>query len=90
MSSRPISAGTDRIPALISLFEQTLWGTLFGPFFPPLVIGALLLILKWTLTQSFDRHFAVALVALVVADAGIVKFARTQTWDGIASYLLQT
>jgi hypothetical protein len=84
-----ISAGTDRIPAIISLFERTIWGTTFGPFFPPLVIGALLLLLKWTLTRSFDRYFAVAWVALVVADAGIIRLARTQTWDGVADYLLR-
>jgi len=86
-----ISAGTDRVPALISLFEQTLWGTVFGPFFPPLFIGALLLILKWALTtvlRSLLRR--PAWVALVVADAGIIKLARTQTWDGIATYLLRT
>jgi hypothetical protein len=53
-------------------------------------IGALLLILKWALTQSFDRYFAVAWLALVAADAGIIKFAKTQSWDDIATYLLRT
>jgi hypothetical protein len=28
-------------------------------------------------------------LGLVVADAGIVKLATTQTWDGIASFLLR-
>jgi len=84
-----ISAGTDRIPAIISLFDRTVWGTTFGPFFPPLVLGALLLIGKWTLTQSFDRCFAVGWLGLVVADAGIMKLATIQTWDGIASFLLR-
>jgi hypothetical protein len=84
-----ISAGTDRIPAIISLFERTVWGTTFGPFFAPLVLGAMLLIVKWALTRSFDRYFAAGWVALVVADAGIINLARTQTWDGMASYLLR-
>jgi hypothetical protein len=84
-----ISAGTDRIPALISIFEKSVWGTSFGPFFPPLVIGALLLALQWALSRSFNRYFAVTWVGLVIADAGIVKLAKTETWDGIASYLLQ-
>jgi len=52
-----ISAATDRIPAIVSLFDRTIWGTTFGPFFPPLVVGALLLIVKWALTRSFDRYF---------------------------------
>jgi hypothetical protein len=84
-----ISAATDRIPAIISLYDRTVWGTTFGPFFPPLVVGALLLIVKWVLTRSFDRYFAVGWVGLVVADAGIMKLATTPTWDGIASFLLR-
>jgi hypothetical protein len=84
-----ISAATDRIPALLSLFEQTVWGTTFGPFFPPLLCGALLLVIKWALTRSFDRYFAMGWAGLVVADAGIIKLATTQTWDGMASFLLR-
>jgi hypothetical protein len=84
-----ISAATDRIPALLALFEQTVWGTTFGPFFPPLLCGALLLVIKWALTRSFDRWFAMGWAGLVVADAGIMKLATTQTWDGMASFLLR-
>jgi hypothetical protein len=84
-----ISAATDRIPALLSLFEQTVWGKTFGPFFPPLLCGALLLVIKWALTRSFDRYFAMGWAGLVVADAGIIKLATTQTWDGMASFLLR-
>jgi hypothetical protein len=84
-----ISAATDRIPAMLSLFEQTVWGTIFGPFFPPLLGGALLLIVKWALTRSFDWYFAMMWAGLVVADAGIMKLATTQTWDGIARSLLR-
>jgi hypothetical protein len=84
-----ISAATDRTPAIVSLFERTVWGTTFGPFFPALVVGALLLIVKCALTRSFDRYFAMGWVGLVVADAGIMKLATTQAWDGIASFLLR-
>jgi hypothetical protein len=84
-----ISAATDRTPAIVSLFERTVWGTTFGPFFPPLVVGALLLIVKCALTRSFDRYFAVGWMGLVLADAGIMKLATTQTWDGIANFLLR-
>jgi hypothetical protein len=84
-----ISAATDRIPAIISLFARTIWGTTFGPFFVPLFVGALLLIIKWSLTRSFDRYLAAGWAALVVADAGIIGLARTQTWNGMADYLLQ-
>jgi hypothetical protein len=83
-----ISAATDRIPAIISIFERTIWGTIFGPFFVPLLVGALLLIIKWALTRSFDWCFTAGWASLVVADAGIMSLAQTQTWDGIAGYLL--
>ena len=85
-----ISAATDRTPAIVSLFERTVWGTTFGPFFPPLVLGALLLMVKCALTRSFDRYFAAGWLGLVVADAGIMKLATAQTWDGIASFLIRT
>jgi hypothetical protein len=84
-----ISAATDRIPAMVLLFDRTVWGTTFGPFFPPLLGGALLLTVKWALTRSFDRYFAMVWAGLVLADAGIIKLATTQTWDGIASFLLR-
>jgi hypothetical protein len=74
---------------MLSLFDRTVWGMTFGPFFPALVVGVLLLMVKWALTRSFDRYFAVGWVGLVVADAGIVKLATTRTWDGIASFLLR-
>jgi hypothetical protein len=53
-----------------------------------LFVGGLLLIVKWALTRSFDPYFAIGWVGLVVADGGIMKLAATQTWDGIASFLL--
>ena len=53
-----ISAATDRTSAIVPLFERTVWRMTFGPFFPPLVVGALLLIVKSTLTRSSDRYFA--------------------------------
>jgi hypothetical protein len=84
-----ISAATDRIPAIISLFDRTAWGAIFGPFFPPLVVGGLLIIVKWALTGSHDRYLTVGWMGLVLADAGIMKLSATQTWDDIASALLR-
>ncbi len=79
-----ISAATDRIPAIVSLFDRTVWEATFGPFFPPLVVGGVLLIVEWALTRSHDRYFAIGWMGLPAADAGIMKLSTTQTWDGIA------
>lgn len=47
------------------------------------------LVVKWALTRSFDRYYALGWAGLVVASAGIMKLATTQAWDGIASFLLR-
>jgi hypothetical protein len=84
-----ISAATDRIPAIVLLFDRTVWGATFGPFFPPLIIGGVLLLVKWALTRSHDRYFTIGWTGLVLADAGIMKLSTTPTWDAIASALLR-
>jgi hypothetical protein len=83
----PGGANRDSIPAVVSLFDRTVWGATFGPFFPPLVVGGVLLIVKWALTRSHDRYFAIGWMGFLAADAGIMKLSTTQTWDGIASAL---
>lgn len=83
-----VPAALDRIPAISSLYRETVWGAIFGPFFSALVIGAVFLVVKWALTRSFDRYYALGWAGLGVASAGIMKLATTQAWDGIASFLL--
>ncbi|MFO0949015.1 MAG: hypothetical protein U1D30_24410 [Planctomycetota bacterium] len=83
-----MSAAMDRIDAIASLYRQSLWGALFGPFFSALVIGAVFLLLEWGLTRKFDRYFAVGFAGLVAASAGIMRFATTDAWDHIADFLL--
>jgi hypothetical protein len=77
-ATRVIPAALDRIDAISSLYRHTVWGTIFGPFFSSLVIGAVFLVVKWALTRSFDRYYALGWAGLVVASAGIMKLATTQ------------
>lgn len=84
-----IPAALDRIDAISSLYRQTAWGTIFGPFFSSLVIGVVFLVLKWALTRKFDRYYATGWAGLVAASAGIMKLATTDVWDGVASFLLR-
>jgi hypothetical protein len=84
-----IPAALDRIDAIASLYRQTVWGTIFGPFFSSLVIGAVFLVVKWALTRKFDRYYAMGWAVLVVASAGIMKLATTPMWDAIATLLFR-
>lgn len=84
-----IPAALDRIPALVNLYQHTVWGTMFGPFFSALVISAGFMVVKWALTGKFDRYFAAGWAVLVVTSAGIMKLARTEVWDEFASFLLR-
>jgi hypothetical protein len=83
-----IPAALDRIEAIASLYRQTVWGMIFGPFFSSLVTGAVFLVVNWALTRKFDRYYAMGWVGLVVVSAGIMKLATSSVWDGIASLLL--
>ena len=82
-------AAVSRIDPLNALYSHTIWETIFGPFFMTLVVGAVLLAVKWGLTRSFDRYYAMGYAGLVVASAGIMKLAPTQVWDGVAGFLLR-
>ncbi|MDB6020718.1 MAG: hypothetical protein JWQ04_575, partial [Pedosphaera sp.] len=82
-------AALDRIDVIKALYNDTVWGTIFGPFFSTLVVGLFLLILKWLLTRSFDRWFAMGYAGLVVAGALIMRLAKTSAWDNFASFLLR-
>lgn len=83
-----VSAATDRIASLGDLYRHTVLGTVFGPFFIPLAIAGLLLVVKGALTRSLDRWFAVGYLVLVLADAGTMRVATTHAWDSFAGLLL--
>lgn len=83
------AAALDRIGPLTNLYSHTVFGAIFGPFFAPTVIGAAFLLVKWALTRSFDRSFAVGFAVLAVVGPIVMKLATTQAWDGFASFLLR-
>lgn len=83
-----IPAAVSRIGPLSALYHGTLWEALFGPFFVTLVIGICLLALKWLLTRSLNRWFALGYAVLVISSALIMQLATTSAWDHFAGYLL--
>ena len=78
----------DRIDPIKNLYADTIFGTLFGPFFSTLLIGLLLLAVNWALTRSIDHYLAIGYTALVLASIAIMQLAPTATWDHIATFLL--
>ncbi len=83
-----VGAATDRIVAVHSLYAGTLWGRIFGPFFPALAFGAAFLVLKGLLTRSFDRTYAAGYAALAAACAMVMWVAPTEAWVRFASFLV--
>lgn len=84
-----ITAAIDRIDAIRNLYSDTIGGTIFGPFFAPLVIGLLFLVVKWSLTRKWDRWYAMGYAGLVVAGALTMQLAPSRAWDQFASLLLR-
>lgn len=85
-----LAAAIDRIDFIRHFYEKSFLGALWGPYLAPVAIGLALLLLKWVLTKSFDRVFAIALAVLAVAGLFVMKFAPTAAWENIASALVRS
>jgi hypothetical protein len=83
-----VAAATDRITGLSALYAESIWGRVFGPFFPALLIGVLFLVVKWLLTRSFDRWYAVGYAVLVATSAMIMQLAPSEIWGRFAAFLV--
>jgi hypothetical protein len=84
-----MSAAVSRIDAISGLYRGTIWESVFGPFFATLLVGAFLLVVKWRLTGSLNRWFAMGYAGLVASSAFIMHLATTSAWDRFASFLLR-
>lgn len=81
-------AAIDRIGPIKQLYEHTLLGQTFGPYFPLLVIGALFLLLRGILTRQLDKPFLTGLAVLGAVGAATMFFAASPQWTAVADYLL--
>ncbi len=82
-----LAAATDRIAPVVGLYGDSVWGRLFGPFFPALVIGAVFLAVKTALTRRFDRPLGLGLAVLVLFEASVLRIATTDLWARFASWI---
>ena len=84
-----VAAASDRITGLPGLFALSIWGRVFGPFFPALCIGGVLLAAKWALRLKFDRWFAAGYAAMVGVCACIMAVAHSRLWDQFTAFLVR-
>jgi len=83
-----VPAGISRIAPLSALYQNTSLRSIFGPFFWTLVLATLFLLLKWAMTRSFDRKFAIAYGCLVASYLLVWQLATTSAWERVATLLL--
>lgn len=81
-----LAGATVRMPFLQPVFGATGWVGLFGPVF---CLGAALLLIRSTVTRSFDRWFAVGYTAWVILFIASVKLALTDGWSFAAATILK-
>jgi uncharacterized membrane protein YozB (DUF420 family) len=81
-------AAMDRIALFHSMYEGTVWGTIFGPYFSTHVVGLMLVVVHWALTRSLNRWLAVGYAGLVASSAFVMWFATTGAWDWFAGLLV--
>ena len=82
-------APIDRIAPILALYQDNLLGLVFGPFVPIFIIGGGFLLVKWLLTHSWDRHFAIAWGIAVVLGTAIIHLARSPASDMVSNLLLR-
>lgn len=87
MASLTILAGaTARMPVLYPVFGESGWVGLFGPVF---CLGAVLLLVRFVMTRSLDRWFAVGYASCVIAFVASEKLSLTSTWGGWVAAILK-
>ena len=81
-----ISGATGRIPLVNSIFGLHYWMGIFGPV---AALGVLLLVVRWAMTRSFEREFAVGLAGLVVVSVVVAGLASSNAWVNLAGMILK-
>ena len=80
-----ISGATGRIPLVNSIFGMHEWMALFGPV---AALGLIFLLVRWALTRSLEREFAVGYAVLVGATLAASHLSFTHAWASLAAILV--
>jgi hypothetical protein len=88
LASMSLLAGaTARMPFLYPVFGSSSWIGLFGPVF---CLGAMLLLIRWALTRSFDRWFAFGYATLIIVLVVSERVSLTRAWGNVAAKILRS
>jgi hypothetical protein len=79
-----MSGATGRIPLVNSIFGFHQWMALFGPV---VALGGLCLLVRWAMTRTFEREFAIGYATLVVVTLAVSRLAITNVWVSWAGIL---
>src|SRR5262249_531697 len=83
-----IPAAAARIGPPNPLYADTPFQTNFGPFVWTLVLATVLLVVRWMMTRSLERWFAIGYGCLVASCLLAWRGATTAAWDWFATLLL--
>jgi hypothetical protein len=83
-----VGAALGRMAPLNALYAGTWWELVFSAFFMQVIFAAILFTAKCLVFKSFDRWFAAGFAAFTAASVAISLTAKTQAWDGFATFLL--
>lgn len=79
-----ISGATARIPLTHAMFGTHQWTGLFGAV---AMLGLVFLLVRWALTRSLERTFAVGYAALLVVTLAASQLALTNAWVSLAGMI---
>ena len=76
-------AGFFRIPSISGPLMGSIHN-IFAPWVPMLILGVVLVLVKWLLTRTWDRYFALGFAGMVLACLLQVFVSSTSWWSHIA------
>lgn len=82
-----IPAAVDRFQPIYGLYEGSVYERTVGPHLSAFVLATVLLVVKWLITRSFDRGFAIAYCSLVASCSLAWRLANTDAWERLAALL---
>lgn len=83
-----LGAATSRIDLINGWYVGTAWEDIFGPFLGVLALGAVLVLVKWWMTRTFDKWFALSYGVVLVVLLAIVRISATPAWERFADLLV--
>jgi len=81
-----ISGATARTDFFVRIFGESGWIALFGP---PLVLGALILVVRAVMTRTIDRWYTAGYVAYALVYVAAMNLAVGPSWTQIARHITQ-